>query len=158
MFHEKAKFNFVNCTFHTVIMLSMSDPFQQFCMTLIKHGTSVDEVFPDWLQMSMDAQDCYSRFDMNLPSRLPWRTGKLQDYTSDPPITKIARGLSMRMGHALSMADLSTTCVYSSPALKCVETAWFLMRTMNANAGSMGQICIEPGLFDAAGAYKFIPK
>lgn len=75
----------------------------------------------------------YRRSNLNLPAWLPPRADYL-DYVLDSPITQVGLFVSAETGRALAEAGVQFTVCYSSPSLRCVQTACELLR-------AMGRVC-----------------
>ncbi|CAF0750221.1 unnamed protein product [Adineta steineri] len=121
-------------------------------LVIIRHGERVDTLFGDtWFHQAFDAAGNYRRFHTNLPMSLPYRQN-FQDYIYDPPLTELALIRSYRTGEALLRTGLRIDYCYSSPSLRCIQTADSILDGMKLR--TLIPIRIELGLFECATWYK----
>ncbi|CAF3151300.1 unnamed protein product [Rotaria socialis] len=115
-------------------------------LIIIRHGERVDVLFGDnWFQEAFDRAGNYRRFHTNLPISLPYRQN-FQDYRYDPPLTELGLIRSFRTGEALYRTGLRIDHCYSSPSLRCIQTADAILDGMKLR--TLVPIRIELGLFE----------
>uniref|UniRef100_A0A8C5T8H0 Ubiquitin-associated and SH3 domain-containing protein A n=1 Tax=Malurus cyaneus samueli TaxID=2593467 RepID=A0A8C5T8H0_9PASS len=114
---------------------------------VMRHGERVDQVFgKSWLQQCLTADGKYYRADLNFPSSLPKRKDSLKQFECDPPLSCCGIFQARLTGEALLDQQLTVSHVYSSPALRCVQTAQHLLQGLRLN--QKVKIRVEPGLFE----------
>ncbi|NXF04322.1 UBS3A protein, partial [Smithornis capensis] len=114
---------------------------------VMRHGERVDQVFgKSWLQQCLTADGKYYRSDLNFPSALPRRKDSMKQFECDPPLSSCGIFQSRLIGEALLDQDVMVTYVYSSPALRCVQTAQHVLQGLKLN--QKVKIRVEPGLFE----------
>ncbi|NXS08141.1 UBS3A protein, partial [Neodrepanis coruscans] len=114
---------------------------------VMRHGERVDQVFgKSWLQQCLTADGKYYRADLNFPSALPKRKDSMKQFEYDPPLSCCGIFQSRLIGEALLDQEVVVTCVYSSPALRCVQTAQHVLQGLKLN--QKVKIRVEPGLFE----------
>ncbi|XP_014670310.1 PREDICTED: protein UBASH3A homolog [Priapulus caudatus] len=115
---------------------------------VVRHGERVDFTFGgDWfLENCFDSSGNYRVLDANLPTEIPRRAGAPATFDRDCPLTKVGVAQAAATGVAMSDAGVAITRAYSSPALRCVQTA----REILAALGVDRQVAlrIEPALFE----------
>uniref|UniRef100_A0A183FG21 GST N-terminal domain-containing protein n=1 Tax=Heligmosomoides polygyrus TaxID=6339 RepID=A0A183FG21_HELPZ len=96
-------------------------PLGRFILTFsVCHGETVDEVFPQWTRLSFHSGK-YRPYDLNMPAVIPKRPIKY--YKNDPPLTEYGGLTAEFMGHGIKMAGYKPEVIFSSPELRCVQTA-----------------------------------
>ncbi|NXQ36318.1 UBS3A protein, partial [Alaudala cheleensis] len=111
------------------------------------HGERVDQVFgKSWLQQCLTADGKYYRADLNFPSSLPRQKDSMKQFESDPPLSCCGIFQSRLIGEALLEQEVTVSCVYSSPTLRCVQTAQHVLQGLKLN--QKVRIKVEPGLFE----------
>ncbi|XP_061485445.1 ubiquitin-associated and SH3 domain-containing protein A [Rhineura floridana] len=116
-------------------------------LLVIRHGERVDQVFgKSWLQQCFDADGKYYRADLNFPTTLPNRKDGTKNFEYDPPLSCCGIFQSRLIGEALLEKEVLVSCVYSSPALRCIQTAQCVLEGLDVEQKL--KICIEPGLFE----------
>nr|XP_060626263.1 ubiquitin-associated and SH3 domain-containing protein A [Anolis sagrei ordinatus] len=116
-------------------------------LLVIRHGERVDEVFgKSWLQQCFAPDRKYCRADLNFPSNLPNRKDSTIAFEHDPPLSSCGIFQSRLIGEALLEKEVMVCCVYSSPALRCIQTAQHVLEGLQLE--KKVKICIEPGLFE----------
>ncbi|XP_020639627.3 ubiquitin-associated and SH3 domain-containing protein A [Pogona vitticeps] len=116
-------------------------------LLVIRHGESVDQVFgKSWLQQCFGADGKYYRADLNFPSSLPNRKNGIKDFECDPPISSCGIFQARLIGEALLEQQVMVSCVYSSPALRCIQTAQHILEGLQLE--QKAKVYIEPGLFE----------
>ncbi|NWT02065.1 UBS3A protein, partial [Mionectes macconnelli] len=114
---------------------------------VMRHGERVDQVFgKSWLQQCLTADGKYYRADLNLPSALPKRKDSMKQFEYDPPLSCCGIFQSRLTGEALLDQEVMVSYVYSSPALRCVQTAQHVLQGLKLN--QKVKIRVEPGLFE----------
>ncbi|NWI85591.1 UBS3A protein, partial [Pitta sordida] len=114
---------------------------------VMRHGERVDQIFgKTWLQQCMTADGKYYRADLNFPSALPKRKDSVKQFEYDPPLSCCGIFQSRLIGEALLDQEVMVTCVYSSPALRCVQTAQHVLQGLKLNQKI--KIRVEPGLLE----------
>jgi ubiquitin-associated SH3 domain-containing protein len=58
-----------------------------------------------------------------MPASLPRRRNPFRDFIGDSPITEIGVSQARLTGEALAVNDSSVQYCYSSPSLRCIQTA-----------------------------------
>ncbi|XP_062982655.1 ubiquitin-associated and SH3 domain-containing protein A [Elgaria multicarinata webbii] len=116
-------------------------------LLVIRHGERVDQVFgKSWLEQCFGADGKYYRADLNFPSSLPNRKESIKDYECDPPLSCCGVFQSRLIGEALLENEVMVSCLYSSPALRCIQTAQHVLEGLQLE--QKVKIRIEPGLFE----------
>ncbi|NXR72846.1 UBS3A protein, partial [Pycnonotus jocosus] len=114
---------------------------------VMRHGERVDQVFgKSWLQQCLTADGKYYRADLNFPSSLPRQKDSMKQFECDPPLSCCGVFQSRLIGEALLDQEVTVSYVYSSPALRCVQTAQHVLQGLKLN--QKVRIRVEPGLFD----------
>ncbi|EGT40867.1 hypothetical protein CAEBREN_14631 [Caenorhabditis brenneri] len=111
-------------------------------MMVMRHSERVDDCFPGWIE-KCNKDGKYEPFDLNMPSRLPIQR-PLKDYVRDTCLTRSGVVLAQMMGRGLLMTDNTPDVIYSSPSLRCIQTATWV-RDMS---GCQSLIRVENGLFE----------
>ncbi|XP_051870461.1 ubiquitin-associated and SH3 domain-containing protein A-like [Pristis pectinata] len=116
-------------------------------LLFLRHGERVDLVFGKaWMEQCFSGEGRYIRTDLNFPHSVPQRAGGTRDYEHDAPLSSCGIFQSRLMGEAMTDREVPIRCVYSSPALRCVQTAHHLLQGLKPSP-QLG-ICVEPGLFE----------
>ncbi|XP_038657220.1 ubiquitin-associated and SH3 domain-containing protein A-like [Scyliorhinus canicula] len=117
------------------------------CVITMRHAERVDLVFgKSWLAQCITSEGRYIRPDLNFPSSIPRKVGGIKDYEYDAPLSSCGIFQSRLMGEAVREKELMIQCVYSSPALRCVQTAHHILKAVKL--GNKVSIRVEPGLFE----------
>ncbi|XP_072548242.1 ubiquitin associated and SH3 domain containing Bb [Salminus brasiliensis] len=112
-----------------------------------RHGERMDVVFgKHWLSQCSDAKGRYVRTNLNMPPFLPAWGGGHRDYDMDAPITVFGATQARTVGEALLESNTVIDFIYSSPSLRCVQTAHEILKGMQLD-GKL-RIRVEPGLFE----------
>ncbi|XP_009075617.1 PREDICTED: ubiquitin-associated and SH3 domain-containing protein B, partial [Acanthisitta chloris] len=120
---------------------------QKRCLFVCRHGERMDVVFGKyWLSQCFDAKGRYVRSNLNMPHSLPQRSGGFRDYEKDAPITVLGCTQARLVGEALLETNTIVDYIYSSPSLRCVQTAHNILKGMQQENNL--KIRIEPGLFE----------
>ena len=121
-------------------------------LIIIRHGERVDAQFGEtWFCQAFDQTGKYYRFHPNIPIALPYRQN-FRDYLHDPPLTELGLIRSYRTGEALHRTGLRVDYCYSSPSLRCIQTADAILDGMKLR--TLVPIRIELGLFECGLWYK----
>ncbi|CAF3636703.1 unnamed protein product [Adineta steineri] len=121
-----------------------------FC---IRHGERVDFAFgPSWPETAFDKTGKYRRINLNMPITLPRRRNPFRDFIGDSPITEIGTTQARLTGEALAANESLAQYCYSSPSLRCIQTAFCILQGMGVE--DRVKIRIEPGLFEFLGWYE----
>ncbi|XP_049641586.1 ubiquitin-associated and SH3 domain-containing protein A [Suncus etruscus] len=114
---------------------------------VVRHGERVDQIFGKaWLQQCSTSDGKYYRPDLNFPSSLPRRSRGLQDFENDPPLSSCGSFQARMAGEALRDNGVRITSVFTSPALRCVQTAQHILDELRLERTV--RIHVEPGLFE----------
>ncbi|NXM61508.1 UBS3B protein, partial [Illadopsis cleaveri] len=120
---------------------------QKRCLFVCRHGERMDVVFGKyWLSQCFDAKGRYMRSNLNMPHNLPQRSGGFRDYEKDAPITVLGCTQARLVGEALLETNTIVDYIYSSPSLRCVQTAHNILKGMQQENNL--KIRVEPGLFE----------
>ncbi|XP_016386723.1 ubiquitin-associated and SH3 domain-containing protein B-like [Sinocyclocheilus rhinocerous] len=112
-----------------------------------RHGERMDVVFgKHWITQCFDAKGRYVRSNLNMPLSLPARSGGYRDYDKDCPITVFGSTQARLVGEALLESHTVVDFVYCSPSLRCVQTAYNILKGLQKDGKS--KIRVEPGLFE----------
>jgi ubiquitin-associated SH3 domain-containing protein len=87
-----------------------------------------------------------------MPLSLPRRRNPFRDFIGDSPITEIGASQARLTGEALAANDSFAQYCYSSPSLRCIQTAHHILQGMGIE--DRVKIRIEPGLFEFLGWYE----
>ncbi|KJH49080.1 phosphoglycerate mutase family protein [Dictyocaulus viviparus] len=110
---------------------------------IVCHGETVAEIFPQWLRLSYRRGQHYQAYDLNMPPSIPKRP--LEQFRYDPPLTEHGNLTAEFVGHAIKLAKYDPHVIYSSPELRCVQTACAIARAFTTKAI---MVCVEPALAD----------
>ncbi|XP_072302421.1 ubiquitin-associated and SH3 domain-containing protein B [Eucyclogobius newberryi] len=112
-----------------------------------RHGERMDVVFgKHWITQCFDSKGRYFRSNLNMPSSLPSRSGGHRDYDKDCPITVFGSTQARLVGEALLESNTVIDFVYSSPSLRCIQTAQNILNGLQQDGKT--KIRVEPGLFE----------
>ncbi|CAF3352238.1 unnamed protein product [Rotaria socialis] len=112
---------------------------------IIRHAERADAVLgSDWSKKSFDRAGRYIRFSEHLPDSLPTRS-YLHHYVIDVPLTNRGRMHAFKTGKALLFNGYVADICYTSPSLRCVQSADGILNGMNRKNVPMQ---LEPGLFE----------
>ncbi|CAJ0599054.1 unnamed protein product [Cylicocyclus nassatus] len=113
-------------------------------MLFVSHGETVAEVFPQWLRLAYrGGGEVYQPYDLNMPAVIPRRPA--EHFKNDPPLTEHGNFTAEFIGKGMKLAGYNPSVIFSSPELRCVQTAAGIAR---AAADSQSVICLEPALSD----------
>ncbi|NXX79462.1 UBS3A protein, partial [Urocolius indicus] len=114
---------------------------------VMRHGERVDQVFgKSWLQQCLTADGKYYRADLNFPCTLPKRKDGMKNFEYDPPLSCCGVFQSRLIGEALLDQQVTVSYMYSSPALRCIQTAQHILQGLKLDQRI--KIRVEPGLFE----------
>ncbi|EFO25690.1 hypothetical protein LOAG_02791 [Loa loa] len=114
-------------------------------LVVMRHGERIDDLFPEWIRKSTSSGS-YRAFDLNMPLALPELKRPFRDYEDDTVISEMGYVLGEMVGRGLLVNKSIPDIVYSSPALRCVQTAHSVLKGM-AKEDEI-KIRIEPTLFE----------
>uniref|UniRef100_A0A8C0P2C9 Ubiquitin associated and SH3 domain containing A n=1 Tax=Canis lupus familiaris TaxID=9615 RepID=A0A8C0P2C9_CANLF len=114
---------------------------------VVRHGERVDQIFgKSWLQQCSTPDGKYYRPDLNFPYSLPRRSNGIKDFENDPPLSSCGIFQSRMAGEALLDSGIRVTSVFTSPALRCVQTAKHILEELKLEKKI--KIRVEPGIFE----------
>ncbi|XP_055516535.1 ubiquitin-associated and SH3 domain-containing protein B-like isoform X1 [Leucoraja erinacea] len=114
---------------------------------ICRHGERMDVVFgKHWISQCFDSKGNYIRSNLNMPPSLPQRSGGYKDYEKDAPITVFGCTQARLVGEALLESKSIIDYVYCSPSLRCVQTAFNILRGLQQE--NQIKLRVEPGLFE----------
>uniref|UniRef100_A0A8B9XY78 Ubiquitin-associated and SH3 domain-containing protein A n=1 Tax=Bos mutus grunniens TaxID=30521 RepID=A0A8B9XY78_BOSMU len=114
---------------------------------VVRHGERVDQIFgKSWLQQCTTPDGRYYRPDLNFPRSLPKRSRGIKDFENDPPLSSCGIFQSRMAGEALLDSGIRITSVFSSPALRCLQTAKHILGEFKLE--KKVKIRVEPGIFE----------
>ncbi|CAH1800724.1 unnamed protein product [Owenia fusiformis] len=117
---------------------------------IIRHGERMDFCFGrDWVLNCFDQSGDYIRKDLNMPKHLAKRVGGKHDFRHDSPLTTQGHHQAFVTGEAMHEKDIVISHVYSSPSLRCLQTATQILRGLKTSI----PIRVEPCLFEWCGWY-----
>ncbi|TKR94085.1 hypothetical protein L596_008420 [Steinernema carpocapsae] len=123
-----------------------SKPRSPRMLILMRNGEQMDKVFPEWMTKNF-VNKKYVSSDMNQPVSLPHRRDPLTTYRVDPPLTEMGLRTADLIGKALFEQGIVISSVYSSPSLRCIQTAHRLIKPQLYDL----KIRVEPALYDFVG-------
>ncbi|XP_028666079.1 ubiquitin-associated and SH3 domain-containing protein B-like [Erpetoichthys calabaricus] len=137
----------VICQPMQVLRLNPHTQMPKRCLFVCRHGERMDVVFgKHWLSQCFDVKGRYVRTNLNMPASLPQRSGGFRDYDRDAPITVFGSTQARLVGEALLESNTAVDFIYSSPSLRCVQTAHNILKGMQQE--NKLKIRVEPGLFE----------
>ncbi|XP_059020785.1 ubiquitin-associated and SH3 domain-containing protein A isoform X4 [Mustela lutreola] len=114
---------------------------------VVRHGERVDQIFgKSWLQQCSTPDGKYYRPDLNFPYSLPRRRNGIKDFENDPPLSSCGIFQSRMAGEALLDSGIRVTAAFTSPALRCVQTARHILEELKLEKRI--KIRVEPGIFE----------
>ncbi|CAF0749399.1 unnamed protein product [Adineta ricciae] len=120
-------------------------------LLVLRHGERLDRYYSSqWLRQAFDKDGNFCRFSPILPETLPFRAS-IRDFDLDPPLTYKGLKDAFHTGTVLRDKAIHITYCYSSPALRCVQTASKILEGLQLQ--NKLKIRIEPGLFECTGWY-----
>ncbi|XP_071959698.1 ubiquitin-associated and SH3 domain-containing protein B-like [Antedon mediterranea] len=132
-----------------------TDPRQLF---VARHAERVDITFgQQWIRLSFDDKGKYVRKNINMPRKVPDRAGSPQTFMHDSPITEMGLFQARMTGEAMRDAGIQIKYIFSSPALRSVQTADAILKGLGTPSSVM--INIDITLFEwLAWAKAGLPK
>ncbi|NXL47866.1 UBS3A protein, partial [Podilymbus podiceps] len=128
-------------------VLSLQNATLRRGVLVMRHGETVDQVFgKSWLQQCLTADGKYYRPDLNFPSTLPKRKDSVKHFEYDPPLSCCGIFQSRLIGEALLDQEVTVSYAYSSPTLRCIQTAQYILQGLKLD--QKVKIRVEPGLFE----------
>ncbi|CAF1134016.1 unnamed protein product [Rotaria sordida] len=125
--------------------MESSWPAKPLRIIIIRHAERADAVLgSDWSRKCFDRNGRYIRCTEHLPDALPHRS-YLHHYVIDVPLTNRGRMHSFKTGRALLLNGYGTDFCYTSPSLRCVQSANGILTGMGRRDIPMR---VEPGLFE----------
>lgn len=113
---------------------------------ILRHAERVDVTFgKQWIQLSFDPDGSYHRRNLNMPKEIPKRKGGPMDFTKDSPITETGLFQARLTGEGMREQGIRISHVFSSPALRCVQTANAILQGLQ---DPTIRIKIENGMFE----------
>ncbi|CAF3395356.1 unnamed protein product [Rotaria socialis] len=124
---------------------SQSSPVKPLRIVIIRHAERADAVLgSDWSKKSFDRNGRYVRFSEHLPDALPTRS-YLHHYVIDVPLTNRGRMHALKTGKTLFTNGYAADICYTSPSLRCVQSANGILTGMSRKSVPMR---LEPCLFE----------
>ncbi|VDO87743.1 unnamed protein product [Heligmosomoides polygyrus] len=96
---------------------------------VLRCSERVDEFFPDWISKTDHG---YKPYDLNMPMHLPIDRPP-RDYKGDAPITNTGDVLARMIGRGMFSTAYVPDIIYSSPALRCLQTAYAVRAICKSN-------------------------
>ncbi|VDO26975.1 unnamed protein product [Brugia timori] len=84
------------------------------------------------------------------------RSGGFESYVDDPPLTQIGRADAELVGRSLSARNFHVHTIYTSPSLRCLQTAIAIMSTLNCRKPL--RLRIEPALYEPLSFIGKVPQ
>ena len=113
---------------------------------ICRHAERVDVTFgKQWISLSFDSNGFYTRRNLNMPRDIPKRKGGPNDFVKDSPITEMGVYQARLTGEGMREQGIRLSHVFSSPALRCVQTADAILKGLQE---TNMKIKIEGGLFE----------
>ncbi|XP_033119264.1 protein UBASH3A homolog [Anneissia japonica] len=126
------------------INVKKSTPRQLF---VVRHAERVDISFgQQWIHLSFDENGKYLRKNINMPRKVPDRAGSPKSFINDSPITEMGLFQARMTGEAMRDAGIKISHVFSSPALRSVQTADAILKGLGTPASVM--INVDITLFE----------
>ncbi len=128
---------------------------------VLRAAERVDFSFPEWMKLAFDEINFYTPYDLNMPLKLHPRD-HVSHFLDDPPITELGHVNAQMVGRGLERAAVYNhltpiRAVYSSPALRCLQTSDAMIKGWGEEARSLKPVEVEPGLFEYMGWYNVTP-
>ncbi|XP_047421339.1 ubiquitin-associated and SH3 domain-containing protein A isoform X1 [Sciurus carolinensis] len=128
-------------------VLALQATISRRSVLVVRHGERVDQVFgKSWLQQCTTPEGKYYRPDLNFPRSLPRRSSSIKDFENDPPLSSCGIFQSRLAGEALMDSGIRLAAVFTSPALRCVQTARHILEELRLEKKM--KIRVEPGIFE----------
>ncbi|OZC07293.1 phosphoglycerate mutase family protein [Onchocerca flexuosa] len=84
------------------------------------------------------------------------RSGGFRRYVDDPPLSQIGRAGAELVGRSLSERSFRIHTIYTSPSLRCLQTAIAIMSTLNCREPL--RLRIEPALYEPLSFIGKVPQ
>uniref|UniRef100_A0A0M3HSV3 Phosphoglycerate mutase family protein n=1 Tax=Ascaris lumbricoides TaxID=6252 RepID=A0A0M3HSV3_ASCLU len=117
---------------------------------VMRHGERLDDLFPGWIEKSC-LSGVYRAYDLNMPLVLPQLDRPMAHFDADTVLTEMGTVLAQMVGRGLLINKTLPDVVYTSPALRCVQTASFALKA--AGYDDQVKIRVEPALFENTTLY-----
>ncbi len=112
-----------------------------------RHGERIDFTFGGtWIPNCFDENGQYTQKDLNLPTSLPRRVQGPFGYYQDCPLTMLGVIQARLLGEALASSGVTVAYAFTSPAFRCVQTCYSILKGMGRQRDV--KLKIEPGLFE----------
>lgn len=123
---------------------------------IIRHGERVDSTFgANWLHQVFDPHTgSYHRMNLNLPKKMITRKD-YREFHFDPPLTELGLHQCKLVGEEFAAQGIKIDHVYSSPTLRCIQTADQILQGLQMR--DQIPIRIEPCLFEFLKWYPVLP-
>uniref|UniRef100_A0AC35GNI0 Uncharacterized protein n=1 Tax=Panagrolaimus sp. PS1159 TaxID=55785 RepID=A0AC35GNI0_9BILA len=112
---------------------------------LIRNGETCDQIGSAWMAKVFRNPEVYRVIDLNQPVKILDRSPS-DLYRNDLPLTQVGSVSSQLLGRGMALKSAYVHTVYSSPALRCIQTASSIIK--NLHMKNSPKICIEPSLID----------
>ncbi|CAG9531192.1 unnamed protein product [Cercopithifilaria johnstoni] len=115
----------------------------------ITNAETIDLIFPNWFnQAFVETRNVatYRPYNLNMPSSLLRRS--IAHYQADSPITEHGKICAALIGRGILLANYQPKIIFTSPELRCIETARSIQRSMHIGNWSL---CVEPSLVEYSG-------
>uniref|UniRef100_A0A1I7YV84 Protein UBASH3A-like protein n=1 Tax=Steinernema glaseri TaxID=37863 RepID=A0A1I7YV84_9BILA len=113
---------------------------------LVRNGECCDRLMPCWRMRAFADHNTYRLIDLNQPMRIPKRSGGPDAFLNDSPLTQVGSFSAHLLGRAMLMRKFTIDNVFCSPALRCIQTAEYILSMMQQKISP--KIRVEPGLFE----------
>ena len=95
---------------------------------IARHGERIDLTFGiQWIEKSFDQNGKYKRTNLNMPNDLPIRHSR-REFIGDSPLTEVGKFQAKLTGEALGTEGYKIHFCYSSPSLRCIQTAHKILK------------------------------
>jgi ubiquitin-associated SH3 domain-containing protein len=95
---------------------------------IARHGERIDLTFGvQWVEKSFDQNGKYKRINLNMPNDLPFRNTR-KEFIGDSPLTEVGKFQAKLTGEALGNEGYKMHFCYSSPSLRCIQTAHKILK------------------------------
>ena len=113
-------------------------------LIVVRHGERIDFAFGNgWIPVCFGEGGLYKRKDLNQPESVPKRSDPFE-FSLDTPLSVIGNFQAVLTGRAFKAEGIKFSHIYSSPSLRCLQTAATIVKEMSCNL----PINVEPGLFE----------
>lgn len=109
----------------------------------------------NWIENAFTYNGAYVRFDYNMPQDLIPRENPY-DFEFDPPLTENGLNQAKAHGEELARLGIKIRHMYSSPALRSIQTADKILEGMGLK--DKVPIRIETGLFELLSWQAYLPN